>query len=142
MAYIANRPCRFGEQDFFKGDIIPENLILPERVAALIRSKVITDTVSGVSDFADCVAQVGVVKFAIPIHTESGDLEVEVTEEEVVQVFDVLQATAKEAEEVINTITSENVLILLDVTDKRKGIHNLVTERANALFKPDEGQEA
>lgn len=131
--YIAKKPCTFAGQDFLIGDPVPEELVLKSRVPNLIKT--------GVLEEVAVEAQEGIVKNIIPVHAEEGDLLLEVTAEELVQVFDVLQATAEEAKTIIDGITSNDVLILLDVSDSRKAVKKLVKERASVLFPAEETAE-
>ncbi len=43
MTYIALRPCSFGGEKFYVGDIVPTALIRPEMVKRLITAGVITE---------------------------------------------------------------------------------------------------
>ena len=124
--YIAKKPCSFAGRDFLIGDPVPEELVLKSRVPNLIKT--------GVLEEITVEPQEGIVKFSIPVHAAEGDLMLDLTNEELIQVFDVFQTSAKEAESVIDGITSNDALILLDVTDNRKSVKELVKQRANVLF--------
>ncbi len=43
MAYIALRPCSFGGEKFYVGDVVPNALIRPEIVRRLITAGVIAE---------------------------------------------------------------------------------------------------
>jgi len=133
MAYIAKKVCSFGGQDFLIGNPIPDELIHKGRVADLVKMGVISE-VPEAPALEEVVAQVGQVKFALTVHAEEGELALEFTEDEVQQVFDVLQGNVDEAKAVISEVTAENVLIMVDVLDTRKGVKTLVSERAAELF--------
>lgn len=130
--YIAKKPCSFAGRDFLIGDPVPEELVLKSRVPNLIKT--------GVLEEITVEAQEGVVKFTIPVHAVEGDLSLELNNEEMVQVFDVLQASVEDARIVIDGITSNDVLILLDVSDSRKAVKKLVKDRANVLFPSEEAE--
>lgn len=133
MSYIAKKVCRFGGVDFLIGNPIPDELINKDRVADLVKMGVISE-VPDAPALEDVVAQVGQVKFALTIHADEGDLALEFSEDEVQQVFDVLQGNVDEAKAVISEVTSENVLIMVEVLDSRKSVKSLVGERAAELF--------
>ena len=130
--YIAKKPCSFAGRDFLIGDPVPEELVLKSRVPNLIKT--------GVLEEITVEAQEGVVKFTIPVHAVEGDLSLELNNEEMVQVFDVLQASVEDARIVIDGITSNDFLILLDVADSRKAVKKLVKDRANVLFPSEEAE--
>lgn len=133
MSYIAKKVCSFGGMDFLIGNPIPDGLIKKDRVADLVKMGVIS-VVPDAPALEDVVAQVGQVKFALTIHADEGDLALEFSEDEVQQVFDVLQGNVDEAKAVISEVTSENVLIMVEVLDNRKSVKSLVDERAAELF--------
>lgn len=130
--YIAKKPCSFGGQDFLIGNPVPEELVLRSRVPELIKT--------GVLEEVAVEMQEGIVKFEIPVQTDNGGFMVELESEELVQVFSVLQATTEEAKAIIDGITSNDVLILLDVSDSRKAVKKLVKERASVLFPAEEAE--
>ncbi len=45
-AFAALKPCRFGSVDYGKGDIIPDGVVLPERVLSLTRMGYIAQAAS------------------------------------------------------------------------------------------------
>lgn len=136
MAYIAKKVCSFAGRDFLIGNPIPDELINPGRVADLIKIGVITEVpdVYPVEGMDDIVAEVGQVKFEVNIHAEEGDLPLELTNEELQQLVDVLQAKAEEAKALVAEITSENVLIMVDCLHPIKSVRSAVKERAAELF--------
>ena len=73
----------------------------------------------------------------IPVKAEEGIMELYLSVEDIVQVFDVLQGGADEAKAIIDGMTSNDALILIDLTDSRKGIRDYVKKRAKAIMKAD-----
>lgn len=128
--YIAKKPCNFAGQKYYIGDSVPAESVSPERVSALIKHGVIEEIAAEAQDSE--------VLIHIPVHAKEGDLDCILTGEEMVQVFDVLQADATEAESLIDGITKNDALILLDVVDRRKAVNKLVKDRANKLFSTEE----
>ena len=128
MSYIAKKVCRFGGVDFLIGNPIPDELINKDRVADLVKMGVISE----VPEYVE--AQEGQVKFALVMRSDEGDLAMEFTENEVQQVFDVLQGNVDEAKAVISEVTSGNVLLMVEVLDSRKSVKSHVSERAAELF--------
>lgn len=133
MAYIAMKPCNFAGQKYFKGDSVPEEVVLPERVTALVKHGVIAEVSEEVQEDE--------ILIHIPVHAQEGDLDCALTSEELVQVFDVLQADVSEAEALIDGITKNDALILLDVSESRKTVNKLVKQRAAKLFSVDSAEE-
>lgn len=131
MAYIAKKVCSFGGVEFLIGDTIPEELVNPDRVAELKKIGVL-------DEFQFEEPQEGIVKFTINIHVEEGELPLELTNDGLQKCFDVLQENAEEAKAVIHGIENENVLILLDVVESRKGVKAAIKERVSELFPQEE----
>ncbi|MCM1104905.1 MAG: hypothetical protein NC409_12465 [Clostridium sp.] len=59
------------------------------------------------------------------------------TEEEIRQVFAIMQMSAADGAKEIESVKSENVLILLHAADSRKGVKNAAKERADKLFSSE-----
>lgn len=128
MAYIAKKVCTFSGHNFLKGEVIPEELVLKSKVPELVKTGVIDVVESSTADGTIC----------IPVKTEEGILELNLSAEDIVQVFDVLQSGADEAKAIIDGMTINDALILIDLTDSRKGIRDYVKKRAKAILKSDE----
>lgn len=142
MKLFAKKPCSFCGNQFFIGEEIPAEYVLDPNGQEKAGVLTIVGSDSGEDLDSEFTATVGQVKFTIPIHAEEGDMLLELTEEELVSVTDVLQESAEAAKAIIDTIESENALILLDVLDSRKGVKTLVRARANVLFPSEEGEAA
>lgn len=65
---------------------------------------------------------------------------VPVTQEEIQQVFSIMQMNATDGAEAIAGVKSENVLILLHAADTRKTIKDAAKKRADNLFHADRAQ--
>lgn len=128
MAYFAKKVCMFSGHNFLKGEVIPEELVLKSKVPELIKTGVIEVVESAKADGTIC----------IPVKAEEGILELYLSEEDIVKVFDVLHGGADEAKAIIDDMTSNDALILIDITDNRKGIKDYVKKRAKAILKSDE----
>lgn len=63
---------------------------------------------------------------------------VQVTPEEIQQVFSIMQMNAEEGAKAISDVTSENVLILLHAVDSRTTIKNAAKKQADKLFTAGE----
>lgn len=129
--YIAKKVCTFAGNSFLKGEAIPKELVLKSKVPELVK----TGVIEVVEDTC------GSGKYIIPVHAEEGDLMVELSNEELVQVFDVLQSGADEAKQVIDNMTCNDALILIDVVESRKGIREYVKKHATALLKTEAPEE-
>lgn len=138
MAFIAKKVCSFGGKGFLIGDPVPDELVLPERVADLMKVGVLERIPEGTQILSEKDAETGQVNFCINIHAEEGDLPVLVTNEDLQQFFDVMQSNADEAKKIVSTIENENVLILIDVTDHRKGVQSAIKDRLSVLFPQEE----
>lgn len=135
--YICLKPVKLSGVQYNPNDFIPLDAVLPSRVPALMRNGTIAqvseqDNVSEstVNDFEGVVDELAV---SVPIHTADGVMELVTPCSEVQQVFEIMQLSAKEAPDVIKTVESENILIILDACDSRKTITDAVKARVKQL---------
>ena len=137
MRLFAKKPCTFGGQKFKIGDEIPVELVANPNMQA--KRDVIAIADGTYEPLEDVVAQVGIVKFEVPIHAEEGDLTLTVTNEELIAFTDILQTGVNKAEDkqkisdIVQNIESEDLLIMLDALDGRKHVKEEVQARVNIL---------
>lgn len=151
MGFICNKALTLGDVPYYPGDLIPDDAVLPSRVRALKTSGYITDVAAGSAEGAEMPVATGVLeaegydgKVVIPIIKDiDGEtaeaLAVPLTEGEVQLVFAIMQMTVDQAEEEIEKITEEGVLIVLHAADTRAGIKKAAQKRAATLSST--GQE-
>ena len=137
MKLFAKQPCSFNGRKFIIGEVIPTEYVLDPK--AQERMGVIAIADSNDVPLEECVAQVGIVKFDVPIHTEEGDIVLTVTNEELTVFTDILQIGAVKTEDkqkisdIVQKIESEDLLIMLSALDGRKFVKDTAEERAKAL---------
>lgn len=139
MRLIAQIPCTFAGKKYLIGNEIPvEDVENPEAQAKRGTIAIVKDD-DGTSPLSDVVSQVGQVKFAITIHAGEDDYTVTVTEAELQIYADIVQMGVKTNEEkekvaeLISSIDSEELLILIDALDGRKAVKDAIKERVDAL---------
>lgn len=145
MRLIARIPCRFAGKKYLIGDEIPAEVV--ENPEAQAKRGVLAVMKDGEdADHANVGSQIGDVSFCIPIHLEDQDYAVSVTESEMTVFTDVLQMGVKTTEEkakiaeIVSSVDSEDLLILMDAVDGRKVVKDAVKERVDALSKPEESE--
>lgn len=135
MRLIAQMPCTFAGTKYLIGEEIPAEVV--ENPEAQAKRGVLSIMKDG--NDSSIGAQVGEVKFTIPIHLPDSDYEVSVTEYELTVFTDILQMSVKTNEEktevakIISSVESDDLLILIDALDGRKVIKDAVKERVDAL---------
>lgn len=141
MKLIARKVCNFGGKKFYIGDEIPVELVLNpmEREKRGVLKIVYDDT--EVSTLAP--AKVTVETMAIAVHTEKGDMPLNITHDGLQAVVDVLTTKVDDAEPIIEQMTDDDALILLHMADSRKAIKEAAEARAKALNAEDteEGEQ-
>nr|DAR80197.1 MAG TPA: hypothetical protein [Caudoviricetes sp.] len=146
MKIIALKPCNFGGNKFLIGDEIPEELV--QNPNEQKKRGVIAISQDGESiPMAKVTANVSEMKIPVVIHSEKGDLTIEVTQEELNVFFDVLQIPVSKTEDkqkvsvLIQSIESLDLLIMLDALDGRKFVKEESEKRADAITpdKEDSG---
>lgn len=138
MKLFAKKTCSFGGKRFAIGDEVPADLVLnpatQERLGVL---SIVNDApayTAGV-DLGDPAGDCSGI--AVVLHTEQGDFPLDLTVEGLQQVVDVLTSKGDAAKAIVEQMTEEHALILLDATDSRKNIKQAAQARAMAL-NPEE----
>lgn len=124
MAYIANKVCRFGGIDFLKGEVVPDDLVLKSKVPDLIKTGVLVE----VED------QEETCEFDFKIQSDDGEMILNFSKEELNQIFNYLGNTVEVSKELIDNITSNDVLIILNKTENRKSMKEYIKNRALELL--------
>lgn len=137
MSYIAIKACKFAGQSFRIGDTVPEEVIQPGAAKNLIKMQIIAP--AGASSSDNKGYPIPLPPINIAIHADEGDLPLEMSNEDLQQVFDVLLSKADDAEPIIETMTNDDALILLHMVDSRKTIKAAAEARAQVLnAEPEE----
>ena len=114
MAYIANKVCRFFGHDFLKGEVVPEEFVLKSKVE--LPEEIIT----------------------IPLKTDEGEMILKFNNDELIQIFNYLGKSVEDARVAVEQITSNDVLIILDKSEHRKGMKEYIKNRALQLLEKEE----
>ena len=142
MRLIAQIPCTFAGKKYLIGEEIPADVVENPEAQAKRGVLAVMNDGEGAAPSADMNnigSQVGEVKFIIPIHLPDQDYDVSVTEAELTVFTDVLQMGVKTTDEkakiaeIVSTVESEDLLILMDAVDGRKVVKDAVKERVDAL---------
>ena len=139
MAYFAQKPCSFQGKPFKIGEQIPDDLILPEAVAQLLRMGVIISLPEGGGASAtkeEIVYKEEIVPkeaVQLTVSVDEGELVLNLTAPGLQQVVDALTHSVEAGEEIIAEMTEGDALILLHLTDSRKTMKKAAEERGKAL---------
>lgn len=132
MAYTALKPCRFAGQSYRVGDSVPAAVLQPGAAQNLIKMGVL-----GRADDAGLETSTVTVKVPAPITLTitvgHETVSLEPTLAGLQAVVNTLMSTVAEAEPIVEAMTDEDALILLDAVDSRKSIKDLAEARATAL---------
>lgn len=167
MQYLCLKQLTAGGKTYYRGDVIPDGVIFPERGRKLERNKYISnfaDNMVGTEvtegnvytqeEFDTLIAQAAselkqtesdayrdVVVISVKGKDSDGSEQITAVPampEEIQDVFSIMQMNAEDGAKEIEKIASENVLILLHAVDSRKTIKNATRERADILFSTQE----
>lgn len=134
MKLIAQKPCSFGGRKFYIGDEIPAELVMDPKLQEKRGLLTIVNDAPAFTvgvDLGDPAGDCSVI--AVVLHTEKGDFPLELTEEGLQSVVDVLTSKGDTAKAIVEQMTEEHALILLNATDSRKNIKEAAEARAMAL---------
>ena len=139
MRLIARIPCTFAGTRYLIGDEIPADVVENPEAQAKRGTIAIMNDGEGDAHLSDAVTQVGDVKFTVTIHSDDQEYGVSITESELQTFADIVQMGVKSNEEkakvteIISSIESEELLIMIDALDGRKVVKDAIKERVEAL---------
>lgn len=139
--YTALKYCNFGGKTFRIGEAIPDDLINPMAIPRLKKMGVIAEHGGGLLLSAAGSIDDTAAMFSIPIFKDDQMLMITLTEEDVKTWSTVLQKTAAEAAEIIETIDNDNLLLVIHATDGRKSVKTAAETRAAAIIPAEEEEE-
>lgn len=133
MAYIVKKPMNLAGKRRIIGEVLSDEEINLTRVYSLVQSGYLAE----VGNMSESVHNFDTIKertsMIVPIKQGNDSFELELKAEDVVQVFEMLQETVEVATERIKEIEKEEVLILIDATDNRKGVKASAVEQAKKI---------
>ena len=135
MAYTALKPCRLAGQSFKVGENVPAENILPGAAKNLVKMGIIAIGEDVEPETTTVEVQVP-TPITLTITADEDELSLTPTLAGLQSVVDVLTTTVALAEPIVNAMTDEDALILLDAVDSRKSIKDLAEARATALSTP------
>lgn len=135
MAYTALKPCRLAGQSFKVGESVPAANILPGAAKNLVKMGIIAIGEDVEPETTTVEVQVP-TPITLTITVDEDELSLTPTLAGLQSVVDVLTTTVALAEPIVNAMTDEDALILLDAVDSRKSIQDLAEARATALSTP------
>ena len=143
MKLIARKPCSFAGEKFFIGDKIPAEYVLDphgqEKMGVLA---IVTDDAGTVPPAETDEVRNEVETMAVVVHAKEGDLPLNLTQDGLQAFVDVITSNVEDAAPIVAAMSDGDALILLHVTDSRKGIKEAAEARAKALnAEESEGEQ-
>lgn len=138
MPYVALRPCRFSGRAFFVGEGIPDDIVQPSAAKNLIKASVIAPVSDGEQGARTETFVPESTGITVSVNTEQGTMHLEITPDGLQSVFDVLTGKVIDAEDIVRTMTDVNALILLDLSDSRRTVREIVRARGRSLGGTEE----
>lgn len=130
MMYKALKPFPMSGEQYLIDDIVDVSTLTDTQIARLLKKKFIVNVDVG----ADAVtATLETALLAIPVIDKDETFAVSLSEQDIVDVFTVLQLSADDAIKNIAEIEADNVLILIHKIDSRKTVKEAAKNRATAL---------
>ena len=146
MSYVCMKTLNISGKTYKPGEIILDGEILPNRIRSLktvgMISEVGEDNGAPAVNLQSVTSVPELSTILIPVKGENGDISLNVTPQEVQEVFSLLQMNAGEGIAEIGKVESDNVLILIHATDTRKTIQNAAKERADILSSAKDQKNA
>lgn len=134
MMYKALKPFPMSGKHYLIDDVVDVSTLTDTQIARLLKKRLIVN----VDVAADAVTvQPEGVMLAIPVIDKDETFAVSLSEQDIVDVFTVLQLSAEKAIEMIAEINAENTLILIHKLDDRKTVKEAAKNRATALAEAE-----
>lgn len=130
MAYIAQKPCSFAGISFKIGETVPGELIVPGAIKSLLKMNILS--VNGQNEIPEVTTKT-VERIEIKAKTDEGYLLLSLTPEGLQNIFDVLLCNLNDAAAIISQMTDGDALILLHLSDGRKGVKEAAETRAKEI---------
>lgn len=130
MAYVAQKPCSFAGISFKIGETVPGELIVPGAISSLLKMKILS--VNGQNETHEATTKT-VERIEIKAKTDEGYLLLSLTPEGLQNIFDVLSCNLNDAAAIISQMTDSDALILLHISDSRKGVKEAAETRAKEI---------
>lgn len=142
--YICTKNINLGGTAYQKGETIPGEAVLPNRVRALTREGYIAaqNDAAAVPPETPQNEPIAPAPIVLPITKNGGVMELVAAPGDIIQAVSILQLNAEEAAKAVAEVESEEALILIDALDTRKTVRTATAARAEELNKSDEnGQD-
>ena len=132
MAYICVRPMTLMGNQYWPGDVIAPEHIVPGREKAMKANGRITEVDS--PDTAAPTPTTGIVIIAVPVIGADGeDITLQMTGEDVANAIRILQLNAEKATRAIKAVEVEDVLILIHALETRASVKKAAETQADKL---------
>ena len=127
MGYVCVSGGYFSGHRYEKGQLIDERHILSSRVQALIRNGRIARTEA--EPAAELVAETGYAE----IGTDTIPVPIPMHPADIVAAIEIMQQNVENAVKAVKDVANEDILILLDSADSRKGVKEAAKAQAAKL---------
>lgn len=143
VKYTVNKPIKFRGKRYIIGDVIGDDVVEPSRAMPLIKSGYLSEAFDNfqIKNEAAEPSQEISDTIIIPIISEECPLSLELSRENTAELLRIMQLDVKEAEKEITRIEDDNMLIVLNACDSRKGVKNSSRKRALELQNGNDGQQ-
>ena len=141
MPYIALKPCTFAGQRYKIGETVPDEVLHPGAIKNLVKMQIVTPADAITEAKTAQRGPIPIPPINITIRRENGDIELNLSDIGLQQIFDVLTSNASNAEKIVKTISDGDALILLHMSDSRKTIKEAAEARAKELEEDSAGEE-
>lgn len=143
MSYVCVNGGIFSGHKYEKGQLMDERHILPSRAQALVRNGRIAKAeaepaVEFVAKTGYADIDIDTIPVPIPMREQDGKatvMQLLMTPADIVATIEIMQQNVENATKAIKDVTSEEILILLDSADSRKGVKDAAKAQAEKLEK-------
>lgn len=140
MKLIAKKPCYFDKQ-YFPGDEISADAVLDPKQQEKRDVLVCVNENGEGADPARSAIPAPSSPITILLPTEEGELVLEPSVEGIQSIFSVLTSNVDDAKNIIQGMTDGDALILLHMSDSRKGVKDAAEDQAKSLPAEESEEE-
>lgn len=139
MRYVAQRNCRINGKNFVKGDVIPPGDLSAYEGMKLERYGFISE-IPNSEIMSDETTPEKASTIPIPILSADGQT-LDLSADEVIKVFSVLQMSAADAASAVKSEESDNVCNLLGFIEQRRTVVTALSKRSADMDAAEEEEE-
>jgi|LDZT01.1.fsa_nt_gi hypothetical protein len=138
--YIVKKKSTILKKTYLPGETVQKDAVPSDLVGVLIEKGYIMEIGANSTGTGEQTNVDNKTPIKVPVYTQDGVLELEMTPEDIVQAIGIVQLNANDAITAIKEMDDKDeALILIDALDNRKTVKNAIRAKVGAATEEDTG---